>query len=86
MFPTVRDRVQKTFASGVFSGIHIFSRPAATFPDDWQLPSWCCRLIRPSAQRPEVSPSTVRPRFLKTVATNRAKQNRLIFSPPTTTA
>lgn len=36
VFPAIRDRVQKTFASGVFGGIHIFTA-SSDVPDDWQL-------------------------------------------------
>ncbi|MGC9560836.1 ATP-binding protein [Brachymonas sp. M4Q-1] len=36
VFPAIRDRVHKTFASGVFGGIHIFTT-SGDVPDDWQL-------------------------------------------------
>jgi predicted AAA+ superfamily ATPase len=36
VFPAIRDRVQKTFASGVFGGIHIFTA-SSDVPDDWAL-------------------------------------------------
>ncbi|MBD3805471.1 MAG: hypothetical protein IE919_19900, partial [Thioclava sp.] len=36
VFPAIRDRVQKSFASGVFGGIHIFTA-SSDVPDDWQL-------------------------------------------------
>ena len=36
VFPAIRERVQKTFASSVFGGIHIFT-PSGNVPDDWQL-------------------------------------------------
>ncbi|BCU07433.1 ATP-binding protein [Allochromatium tepidum] len=36
VFPTIRDRVQKTIAGGVFGGIHIFTA-GSDVPDDWQL-------------------------------------------------
>jgi predicted AAA+ superfamily ATPase len=36
VFPAIRDRVQKSFATGVFGGIHIFTA-SSDVPDDWQL-------------------------------------------------
>ncbi|MCE5361347.1 MAG: ATP-binding protein, partial [Acidithiobacillus sp.] len=36
VLPAIRDRVQKTFASSVFGGIHIFTA-SSDVPDDWQL-------------------------------------------------
>jgi len=36
VFPTIRDRVQRSFASGVFGGIHIFTG-SGDVPDDWAL-------------------------------------------------
>ncbi|MBP9218071.1 MAG: ATP-binding protein [Sterolibacterium sp.] len=36
VFPAIRDRVQKSFASGVFGGIHVFTS-SSDVPDDWAL-------------------------------------------------
>ena len=36
IFPAIRDRVQKTFARGIFGGIHVFTA-SSDIPDDWQL-------------------------------------------------
>ena len=36
VFPAIRDRVQKSFATGVFGGIHVFTA-SGDVPDDWQL-------------------------------------------------
>lgn len=36
VFPTIRERVQRSFASGVFGGIHIFTG-SGDVPDDWAL-------------------------------------------------
>ena len=36
VFPTVRERVQRGFASGVFGGIHVFT-DSGDVPDDWAL-------------------------------------------------
>ncbi|MBX3387703.1 MAG: ATP-binding protein, partial [Phycisphaeraceae bacterium] len=36
VFPTVRERVQRGFASGVFGGIHVFTE-SGDVPDDWAL-------------------------------------------------
>lgn len=79
VFPAIRDRVQKTFVSGVFGSIHIFT-VSSDVPDDWQL-----RLVvlppnaafSKSGQSLAIEPATEilkhrgdQPRF---------KQNRLIF-------
>lgn len=36
VFPAIRDRVQRGFASGVFGGTHVFTA-SSDIPDDWQL-------------------------------------------------
>ena len=36
VFPAIRERMQKTFAAGVFGGTHIFTA-SGDVPDDWQL-------------------------------------------------
>ncbi|MBC7355961.1 MAG: ATP-binding protein [Desulfomicrobiaceae bacterium] len=36
VFPTIRERIQKGFASGVFGGIHVFT-DSGDVPDDWAL-------------------------------------------------
>ena len=36
VFPAIRERMQKSFASGVFGGTHIFTA-SGDVPDDWQL-------------------------------------------------
>jgi len=36
VFPAIRERVQKSFASGVFGGIHVFTN-GSDVPDDWAL-------------------------------------------------
>lgn len=36
VFPTIRERVQRSFASGIFGGIHIFTS-SGDVPDDWAL-------------------------------------------------
>ena len=79
VFPAIRDRVQKTFASGVFGGIHIFTA-SSDVPDDWQL-----RLV-------VLPPDAAFSRSGQSIAIERAteilkhrgdqprfKQNRLIF-------
>lgn len=79
VFPVIRDRVQKCFASGVFGGIHIFTN-SSDVPDDWQL-----RLV-------VLPPDTAFSRSGQNLAIERAteilrnrgdqprfKQNRLIF-------
>src|SRR5690606_13608596 len=79
VFPSIRDRVQRSFASGIFGGIPIFTG-SGDVPDDWAL-----RLVvlppdaafRQSGQSLAIERATEirrqrgdRPRF---------KQNRLIF-------
>ena len=79
VFPAIRDRMQKSFASGVFGGTHIFTA-SGDVPDDWQL-----RLVvlppdatfSRSGQSPAIAQAAEilkhrgdQPRF---------KQNRLIF-------
>ena len=80
VFPLVRDRLQKTFASGgVFGGIHIFTA-SSDVPDDWAL-----RLVI-------LPPDATFSRTAENLATGRAaeilknrgdqprqKQNRVIF-------
>lgn len=36
VFPAIRDRLQSSFASGVFGGMHVFTN-SGDVPDDWQL-------------------------------------------------
>ncbi len=36
VFPTIRERVQRGFSSGLFTGIHVFT-DSADVPDDWAL-------------------------------------------------
>jgi predicted AAA+ superfamily ATPase len=79
VFPAIRDRVQKTFASGVFGGIHIFTS-SSDVPDDWQL-----RLVvlPPDAAFSRSGQSLAIERATEILKTRgdqpRFKQNRLIF-------
>ncbi|WP_308388539.1 DUF499 domain-containing protein [Acidithiobacillus sp. AMEEHan] len=79
VFPAIRDRVQRSFASGVFGGIHVFTG-SGDVPDDWAL-----RLV-------VLPPDAAFSRTSQTLAIERAteilkkrgdqprfKQNRLIF-------
>jgi len=79
VFPAIRDRVQNTFASSVFGGIHTFTS-SSDVPDDWQL-----RLVvlppdaafSRSGQNLAIGRAT---EILKTRGDQpRFKQNRLIF-------
>jgi uncharacterized protein len=36
VFPAIRERVQRSFASGIFGGTHVFTG-SSDIPDDWQL-------------------------------------------------
>lgn len=79
VFPAIRDRVQKTFASSVFGGIHIFTA-SSDVPDDWQL-----RLVvlPPDAAFSRSGQSLAIERATEILKTRgdqpRFKQNRLIF-------
>lgn len=79
VFPTIRDRLQKSFASSIFGGIHIFTA-SSDVPDDWHL-----RLVA-------LPPDAAYSRTGQSLATERAslilqsrgeqprfKKNRLIF-------
>ncbi len=79
VFPAIRDRVQRSFASGVFGGTHVFTA-SGDIPDDWQL-----RLV-------VLPPDAAFTRSGQSLAIDRAteilkyrgeqprfKQNRLIF-------
>ncbi len=79
VFPTIRDRVQRSFASGVFGGTHIFTG-SGDVPDDWAL-----RLVvlppdaafSKNGQGPAIERAT---EILKKRGDQpRFKQNRLIF-------
>lgn len=79
IFPTIRERVQRSFASGVFGGIHVFTN-GSDVPDDWAL-----RLVvlPPDAAFSRSSPSMATERATNILKTRgeqpRFKQNRLIF-------
>jgi predicted AAA+ superfamily ATPase len=79
VFPTVRDRVQRGFASGVFSGIHVFT-DSGDVPDDWAL-----RLVvlPPDAAFSKSGQSLAIDRAAEILKKRgdqpRFKQNRLIF-------
>jgi predicted AAA+ superfamily ATPase len=79
VFPTVRERVQRGFASGVFGGIHVFTE-SGDVPDDWAL-----RLVvlPPDAAFCKSGQSLGIDRATKILKSRsdqpRFKQNRLIF-------
>lgn len=79
VFPTVRERVQRSFASGVFGGIHIFTG-SGDIPDDWAL-----RLVvlPPDAAFSKGGQSLAIERATEILKKRgdqpRFKQNRLIF-------
>lgn len=62
VFPTVRERVQRGFASGVFGGIHVFT-DSGDVPDDWALRLVVLPPMPRSARADRAWPSTARPRF-----------------------
>ena len=79
VFPTIRERVQRSFASGVFGGIHIFTG-SGDVPDDWAL-----RLVvlPPDAAFSKSGQSLALERATEILKKRgdqpRFKQNRLIF-------
>ncbi|MFZ4535579.1 ATP-binding protein [Propionivibrio sp.] len=79
VFPAIRDRVQKSFATGVFGGIHVFTS-SGDIPDDWQL-----RLVvlPPDAAFSRSGQSLAIDRATEILKNRgdqpRFKQNRLIF-------
>lgn len=79
VFPAIRDRVQRTFASSVFGGIHVFTN-SQDVPDDWYL-----RLVvlPPDAAFSRSEKSLVVDKATEILKTRgdqpRFKQNRLIF-------
>ena len=79
VFPAIRDRVQKSFATGVFGGIHVFTA-SGDVPDDWQL-----RLVvlPPDAAFSRSGQSLAIDRATEILKNRgdqpRFKQNRLIF-------
>ncbi|MFO1342603.1 MAG: DUF499 domain-containing protein [Burkholderiales bacterium] len=79
VFPAIRERVQRSFASGVFGGIHIFTG-SGDVPDDWAL-----RLVvlPPDAAFSKSGPSLAIEHATEILKKRgdqpRFKQNRLIF-------
>ena len=79
VFPSIRERVQRSFASGVFGGIHIFTG-SGDVPDDWAL-----RLVvlPPDAAFSKSGQSLAIERATNILKKRgdqpRFKQNRLIF-------
>jgi predicted AAA+ superfamily ATPase len=79
VFPTVRERVQRGFASGVFGGVHVFT-DSGDVPDDWAL-----RLVvlPPDAAFSKSGQSLAIDRATEILKKRgdqpRFKQNRLIF-------
>ncbi len=82
VLPAIRDRVQKSFAPGLFAGVHVFT-PSADIPDDWQM-----RLVvlPPDAYHSRAGRSLAAERALDILKKRgdqpRFKQNRLIFLAP----
>jgi len=79
VFPSIRERVQKSFAGGVFGGIHVFTG-SGDVPDDWSL-----RLVvlPPDAAFSKSGQSLAIERATEILKKRgdqpRFKQNRLIF-------
>ncbi|GAB6046184.1 ATP-binding protein [Methyloparacoccus murrellii] len=82
VIPAIRDRVQKSFAPGLFAGVHVFT-PSADIPDDWQM-----RLVvlPPDAHYSRSGHSVAEERAIDILKKRgeqpRFKQNRLIFLSP----
>ncbi|MCX7692357.1 DUF499 domain-containing protein [Tepidimonas taiwanensis] len=79
VYPTIRERLQRSFASGVFGGIHVFTE-SGDVPDDWAL-----RLVvlPPDAPFSKSGQSLAQERATEILKKRgdqpRFKQNRLIF-------
>lgn len=79
VFPAIRKRLQESFASGVFGGIHVFTE-SVDVPDDWQL-----RLVvlAPDAGYSKSGPSQAISKANEILKSRgeqpRQKQNRLVF-------
>lgn len=79
VFPAIRKKVQESFASGVFGGIHVFT-DSVDVPDDWQL-----RLVvlAPDAGYSKSGPSQAIGKATEILKSRgeqpRQKQNRLVF-------
>lgn len=82
VYPCIRERVNKSFASGVFAGIHVFAN-SQDIPDDWGL-----RLVVTSpdqrySSKIKIEASITEAALLETLKKRgeqpRFKQNRLIF-------
>ncbi len=78
VFPTVRERVQRGFASGVFGGIHVFT-DSGDVPDDWRALGGASarRTFSKSGQSLAIDRAGRDPE--KRGDQPRFKQNRLIF-------
>lgn len=79
VYPHIRERINKSFASGVFAGIHVFAN-SQDIPDDWGL-----RLVvtAPDQRYSKIKASITEASLLETLKKRgeqpRFKQNRLIF-------
>lgn len=79
VFPTVRERLQRSIGSSVFGNVHVFT-PSGDVPDDWLL-----RLVvlPPDAAFSKSSPHPASSRALEILKHRgeqpRHKQNRLVF-------
>ncbi|MTW22277.1 DUF499 domain-containing protein [Allochromatium palmeri] len=79
LYPVIRKRVQESFASGVFGGIHVFTE-SLDVPDDWRL-----RLVvlAPDAGYSKSGPSRAIAKATEILKSRgeqpRQKQNRLIY-------
>jgi hypothetical protein len=79
VLPTIRDRVQRCFANGVFAGVHVFT-PSSDVPDDWRLH---LVVLPPDAAFSKTATATAVKAATETLNNRgdqpRLKQNRLIF-------
>lgn len=79
VFPAIRERLQKSFATGVFGGIHIFT-PSGDVPDDWSLRLVVLTPEAPFSRQEERLWRPTTEAILKQKGDQpRQKQNRLIF-------
>jgi len=79
ILPTIRDCVQRSFAPGVFAGVHVFT-PSGDIPDDWRLH---LVVLSPEAAFNRSAPGAAVKAATELLSNRgdqpRLKQNRLIF-------
>lgn len=79
VFPAIRERLQKSFATGVFGGVHVFTQ-SGDVPDDWSLRLVVLTPEAPFSRQEERLWRPAAEAILKQRGEQpRQKQNRLLF-------